>query len=159
MGPALHGRQCFSEYRRGVGCSRRRISARSPVSACCSRAILELRRSLALPLDDILDAMRRCVNPKLSRVGIHRRLQRHGLSARLTPRQAPDVTFHTDAPAGFIHIDVKYLPPLGAGAATPISRSTVPPALSTSKSSPIAGSPPPPVFWRFLDRFPLEVHS
>ena len=23
------------------------------------------------------------------------------------------VVFHTDAPAGFIHIDVKYLPPLG----------------------------------------------
>ena len=75
--------------------------------------ILELRRSLALPLDDILEAMRRCVNPKLSRSGIHRCLQRHSLSARLTPQQAPATAFHTDAPAGFIHIDVKYLPPLG----------------------------------------------
>jgi len=75
--------------------------------------IVELRRSLALPLDDIVEAMRRCLNPKLSRSGIHRCLQRHGLSARLTPQTAPAVTFQTDTPAGFIHIDVKYLPPLG----------------------------------------------
>jgi len=75
--------------------------------------IVELRRSLALPLDDIVEAMRRCLNPKLSRSGVHRCLQRHGLSARLTPDKAPAVTFQTDAPAGFIHVDVKYLPPLG----------------------------------------------
>jgi hypothetical protein len=31
--------------------------------------ILEQRRSLALPLDDIVEAMKRCVNPKLSRSG------------------------------------------------------------------------------------------
>ena len=31
--------------------------------------IVELRRSLALPLDDIVEAMRRCLNPKLSRSG------------------------------------------------------------------------------------------
>src|SRR2546430_1804414 len=68
--------------------------------------------------------------------------RRRASPARLPPRQAPDVTSHPDPPAGFIQIDVKYLPPLGAGAATPMSRSTVPPALSTSKSSPIAGSPP-----------------
>ena len=75
--------------------------------------IVELRRSLALPLDDIVEAMRRCLNPKLSRSGIHRCLKRHGLSARLTPQQAPAAVFQTDTPAGFIHIDVKYLPPLG----------------------------------------------
>ena len=57
--------------------------------------------------------MRRCLNPKLSRSGIHRCMQRHGLSARLTLQTAPAVTFQTDTPAGFIHIDVKYLPPLG----------------------------------------------
>ena len=34
--------------------------------------IVELRRSLALPLDDITEAMRRCVNPRLSRSAIHR---------------------------------------------------------------------------------------
>ena len=72
--------------------------------------IVELRRSLALPIDDITEAMRRCVNPSLSRSAIHGCLQRHGLSARLTPAKAPAAAFQTDA--GFIHIDVKYLPPL-----------------------------------------------
>jgi transposase InsO family protein len=74
--------------------------------------IVELRRSLALPLDDITEAMRRCVNPALSRSAIHRCLQRHGISARRTPDKAPAAAFHADAPAGFIHVDVKYLPPL-----------------------------------------------
>ena len=74
--------------------------------------VVELRRSLALPLDDIVEAMRRCLNPELSRSAIHRCLQRHAISARLTPEKAPAVAFHTGTPAGFIHIDVKYLPPL-----------------------------------------------
>jgi hypothetical protein len=74
--------------------------------------ILELRRSLELPLDDIVEAVRRRLNPQPPRSGIHRCLQRHGLSARLTPQQAPAAAFPTDTPAGFIHIDVKYLPPL-----------------------------------------------
>jgi hypothetical protein len=63
--------------------------------------IVELRQSLALPLDDIVEAMRRCLNPNLSRSGIHRCLKRHGLSARLTPQQAPAAVFQTDTPAGF----------------------------------------------------------
>jgi hypothetical protein len=116
--------------------------------------IVELRRSLALPLDDITEAMRRCVNPQLSRSAIHRCLQRHGISARRTADKAPAVAFHTEAPAGFIHIDVKYLPPLArrrsyAGACPggkPGSRSTAPPALSISKSCPIAGPKPRPAF-------------
>jgi hypothetical protein len=95
----------------------------TPITAWEEGLILELRRSLALPLDDIVEAMRRCINPQLSRSGIHRCLKRHGLSARLTPQQAPAAAFQTDTPAssisrlhpypGFIHIDVKYLPPLG----------------------------------------------
>ncbi len=102
----------------------------------------ELRRSLALPLDDIVEAMRRCINPELSRSAVHRCLQRHGVSARLTPQKVPAAAFHTEAPAGFIHLDVKSLPPLDrrrsyAGAcpgAKPGSRSTAPPASSPSKS-------------------------
>ncbi len=74
--------------------------------------ILERRRSLELPLDDIVEAMRRCLNPQLSRSGVHRCLKRHGLSARATPQPAPAAAFRTETPAGFIHIDVKYLPPL-----------------------------------------------
>src|SRR5215469_8428741 len=122
--------------------------------------IVELRRSLALPLDDIVEAMRRGLNPKLSRSGIHRCLQRHGLSARLTPQTAPAVTFQTDTPAGFIHIDVKYLPPLGrrrSYAYVAIDRATrfvYLEILPDRRAATAAG-----FLERFLARFPLEVHT
>jgi transposase len=129
--------------------------------------ILELRRSLALPLDDIVEAMRRCVNPKLSRSGIHRCLQRHGLSARLTSQQTPAAAFHTDAPAGFIHIDVKYLPPLNrrrSYAYVAIDRATrfvyleilvVYLEILADRRAETAAA----FLERFLDSFPLEVHT
>jgi len=122
--------------------------------------ILELRRSLALPLDDILEAMRRCVNPQLSRSGIHRCLQRHGLSARLTPHQAPATAFHTDAPAGFIHVDVKYLPPLGrrrSYAYVAIDRATrfVYLEILADRRAATAAA----FLERFLTSFPLAVHT
>jgi transposase InsO family protein len=79
---------------------------------CEEALIVELRRSLALPLDDITEAMRRCVNPELSRSAIHRCLKRHGVSARAARAKTPVAVFQTDAPAGFLHVDVKYLPPL-----------------------------------------------
>ena len=44
--------------------------------------VCELRTHLQLPLDDIVEVMRRCVNGKLSRSAIHRCLKRHGLSQR-----------------------------------------------------------------------------
>jgi transposase InsO family protein len=122
--------------------------------------IVELRRSLDLPLDDIVEAMRRCLNPKLSRSGIHRCLQRHGLSARLTPQTAPAVTFQTDAPAGFIHIDIKYLPPLNrrrSYAYVAIDRATrfvYLEILPDRRAQTAAG-----FLARFRDSFPLEVHT
>ena len=70
----------------------------TPITAWEEALIIELRRSLALPLDDLVEAMRRCVNPKLSRSGIHRCLQRHGLSARLTPEKAPAVAHNANLP-------------------------------------------------------------
>src|SRR5690348_9974546 len=122
--------------------------------------IVELRRSLALPLDDIVEAMRRGLNPNLSRSAIHRCLKRHGLSARLTPQQAPAAVFQTDTPAGFIHIDVKYLPPLGrrrSYAYVAIDRATrfvYMEILPDRRAATAAG-----FLARFLDRFPLEVHT
>lgn len=118
----------------------------TPITAWEEALIVELRRSLALPLDDIVEAMRRCLNPQLSRSGVHRCLKRHVLSVRLTPQQAPAVAFQTETPAGFIHIDVKYLPPLGRRRSYAYSlpqrrlgsRSIVPPALSIWKYCPIA---------------------
>src|SRR3984893_667923 len=91
---------------------------------------------------------------------IHRCLQRHGLSARLTPQTAPAAAFHTDTPAAFIHVDVKYLPPLGRRrtyAYVAIDRATrfvyleiLPDRRATTAAGFLA---------RFLDRFPLAGHT
>jgi transposase InsO family protein len=122
--------------------------------------VVELRRALALPLDDITEAMRRCVNPKLSRGAVHRCLQRHGISGRPTPDKAPAAAFHSDTPAGFIHIDVKYLPPLNrrrSYAYVAIDRATrfvYLEILPDRRADTAAG-----FLRRFLERFPLKVHS
>jgi transposase InsO family protein len=72
------------------------------------RLVVELRTNLELPLDDIVEVMRRCVNPKLSRSAIHRCLKRHGVSARPKPPKPAAGTFE-DASIGFIHVDLKHL--------------------------------------------------
>lgn len=64
--------------------------------------VIELRKLLALPLDDITEAMRRCVNPKLSRSAIHRCLQRHGIS-RMPKSDKPKPGRFEAAEVGFIH--------------------------------------------------------
>jgi transposase InsO family protein len=121
---------------------------------------VELRTTLGLPLDDIVEAMRRCLNPKLSRSAIHRCLKRHGVSARPTPDKTPVLVFETDTPAGFIHIDVKYLPPLNrkrAYAYVAIDRATrfvYLEILPDRRATTAAG-----FLQRFLDRFPLKVHT
>jgi transposase InsO family protein len=129
------------------------------ISPCEEALIIELRRSLALPLDDITEAMRRCVNPQLSRSGIHRCLKRHGLSARFTPEKAPAATFQTEAPAGFIHIDVKYLPPLNRRRSygyVAIDRATRFVYLEILPNR--RGETAAAFLERFLERFPLKVH-
>jgi transposase-like protein len=47
--------------------------------------VCELRTRLVLPLDDITEVMRRCLNGKLSRSAIHRCLKRHSLNQRPKP--------------------------------------------------------------------------
>ena len=85
----------------------------SSLSAAEEHLVGELRQSLALSLDDIAEVLQRCLNPKLSRSAIHRCLQRHGISGRPTKPADPRQVFSTDAPAGFIHVDLKYLSRLG----------------------------------------------
>lgn len=70
--------------------------------------VVELRTSLDLPLADIVEAMRRCLNPKLSRSAIHRCLKRHGISAGPKPAKSPAGSFE-NASIGFIHVDLKHL--------------------------------------------------
>ena len=77
--------------------------------------VVELRRTLLLPLDDLLALTHECVNRAASRSGLDRCLRRHGVSnlQSLIPvvegEAAPKKTFKDDEP-GFLHIDIKYLP-------------------------------------------------
>jgi transposase-like protein len=81
------------------------------LSAMEETLVCELRTALQLPLDDIVEVMRRCVNGKLSRSAIHRCLQRHGISRRKKPDR-PSVGVFEQATVGFIHFDLKHLPAL-----------------------------------------------
>ncbi|WP_424859328.1 IS481 family transposase [Tepidimonas sp. HKU77] len=73
--------------------------------------VVELRKTLQLPLDDLLVVTREFINPRASRSGLYRLLKRHGLSQ--LPSEAKDAPaskpFKTYMP-GYLHIDVKYLP-------------------------------------------------
>ncbi|BAC08272.1 tll0721 [Thermosynechococcus vestitus BP-1] len=81
--------------------------------------IVEVRKLLLLPLDDLLVLARTFLNPNLSRSALDRCLRRHGVSnLRILQKEreslegSPKSTtrqFKAYAP-GFIHIDVKYLP-------------------------------------------------
>jgi transposase InsO family protein len=77
--------------------------------------VVELRRALLLPLDDMLVVTREFIHPKASRAGIHRCLVRHNVNnlKDLIPKDEGDkqpVKTFKDYEPGFIHIDIKYLP-------------------------------------------------
>src|SRR6185312_4789577 len=70
---------------------------------------MEVRRTLWLPLDDLLVVVREFLNPKVSRSGLMRCLARHGLNRRpVEDKRAPlaHKTFKDYAP-GFMHVDIK----------------------------------------------------
>ena len=72
-----------------------------------------LRRTLLLPLDDLLAVVREFLNPRVSRSGLDRCLRRHGVGnlrdlKPTVPRPAHK-PFKAYGP-GSLHIDVKYLP-------------------------------------------------
>ena len=75
--------------------------------------VVELRKMLLLPLDDLLAAVREFLNPNVSRSGLDRCLRRHGVSRLrdLKPKAAKPAhkPFKAYEP-GYLHIDVKYLP-------------------------------------------------
>ncbi len=77
--------------------------------------VVELRRLLLLPLDDMVAITHEFINTKASRSGIHRCLVRHGVSnlKDLTPKDESDkkpVKTFKDYEPGYLHIDIKYLP-------------------------------------------------
>ncbi len=57
----------------------------SSLSAVEEELVCEMRTRLDLALDDIVEVMRRCLNPKLWRSAIHRCLPWHGFSQRPKP--------------------------------------------------------------------------
>ena len=72
-----------------------------------------LRKTLLVPLDDLLAVVREFLNPEVSRSGLDRCLRRHGVG-NLRDLQAKSPrpqhkAFKAYAP-GYLHIDVKYLP-------------------------------------------------
>ena len=77
--------------------------------------VAELRKTLLLPLDDLLVVVREFIQPAMSRSALDRCLRRHGLSnlKALLPAEEEEVTpkksFKAYEP-GFVHVDVKYLP-------------------------------------------------
>jgi transposase len=81
------------------------------LTALEERLICELRTNLQLPLDDLTEVMKRCVNSAISRSATHRCLKRHGLSQRPKPDK-PAVGRFEDTTVGFIHVDIKHLPAL-----------------------------------------------
>ena len=74
---------------------------------------VELRRTLLLPLDDLLAITREFLCPAVSRSGLDRCLRRHGVGSlnALRPGKAkePHKSFKAYEP-GYLHMDVKYLP-------------------------------------------------
>jgi hypothetical protein len=72
---------------------------------------VELRTRLALSLDDILEVMRRCLRPDISRSALHRCLKRRGVSQKPREPKPPAQRFDPE-PFGYVHLDLKHLPRL-----------------------------------------------
>ena len=75
--------------------------------------VVELRRTLLLPLDDLLAVTREFICAEATRSGLDRCLRRHGagnLNALKPAQPAPaSKTFKAYEP-GYLHLDLKYLP-------------------------------------------------
>jgi transposase-like protein len=77
------------------------------------RIVMELRKMLFLPLDDLLAVTREFLCPAVSRSGLDRCLRRHGVgnlhALKPQPVKEPHKTFKSYEP-GYLHMDIKYLP-------------------------------------------------
>ncbi len=77
--------------------------------------VIELRRTLLLPIDDLLVVVREFLCPHMSRSALDRCLRRHGVSnlKELIPAEENEnnhLKTFKDYKPGFVHIDIKYLP-------------------------------------------------
>jgi len=74
-----------------------------------------IRKTLLLPLDDLLAVTRTFINEAASRSGLARCLKRHGVSNLndLKPKkekEKPKYKTFKDYEPGYLHADIKYLP-------------------------------------------------
>jgi transposase InsO family protein len=78
--------------------------------------VVELRKTLLLPTDDLLAITREFINASVSRAGLGRCMRRYGVSSLrdlIVARDgdaAPAKKTFKDYEPGFLHIDIKYLP-------------------------------------------------
>ena len=77
--------------------------------------VVELRRTMLLPTDDLLVVTREFINPAVSRAGLGRCLRRHGVSDLRDlipelPAGAASKKSFKDYEPGYVHVDIKYLP-------------------------------------------------
>ena len=133
---------------------------RSSLGEAEERLALELRTSVGLSIDDALEVMRRCVMPDLSRSALHRCWPRYGVNRLSKPPSDRPAAFQTNRPAGFIHMDVKYLTKLKdrrSYAYVAIERATrfVYVEVLMDRKGVTAAA----FFKRFLAAFPYRVHT
>jgi len=75
--------------------------------------VVELRRTLLLPLDDLLAITREFICEDVSRSGLDRCLRRQGVGSLNALKPAAPTPAHKPFKAyepGYVHVDVKYLP-------------------------------------------------
>ena len=99
--------------------SHRPHNLRATLSTAEEQIVVELRKTLLLPLDDLLVVVREFIEPKMSRSALDRCLRRHGVSRLkdLLPREDDSSAtnrkkhkkFKQYNP-GYVHVDIKYLP-------------------------------------------------
>ena len=95
--------------------SQRPHDLHATLTASEEAVVAELRKTLLLPLDDLLVVVREFICPDMSRSALDRCLRRHGISdlKKLIPTEEneknPPKTFKDYEP-GFVHVDIKYLP-------------------------------------------------
>lgn len=95
--------------------SHRPHNLHATLTAAEEAVVAGLRKTLLLPLDDLLVVVREFIRPDMSRSALDRCLRRHGISdlKKLIPEEENEKkrpkTFKDYEP-GFVHVDIKYLP-------------------------------------------------
>jgi transposase len=99
-----------AKWRRRTGTADVAMGSRRPRSSVLTEAeeaiVVEFRRRTLLPLDDVLGCLRE-TSPNLSRVALHRRLVRHGISRLPRDEEKASKRWRlAETAIGYVHIEV-----------------------------------------------------